>query len=267
MKFNPLTYKPINYRTWVLGNQAREGVNIKRLNILTSQELKLWEASKKYHDAREDPGHAEISTYFAIKLLPYYPKAIREIVVPTIMVHDDGWYGGDQRAWKRAVQEAQKAGDLKSLDSPEKRKAHQDKGAEMALERFKEVGYPPKRYWKGCARIIKYHDTRDDPRGEPPTPSGRAVWDSDYLYRVTLPCNQTYLFSVGITDPREVVKRAEDCCLNGEPPKNLEAVAQQIAKIELANTIFFKFPEQADEVLREKDYSKELEIVKRFYGK
>ena len=71
-KFNVESYIPIDYRTWILGDEARQGINIKRLNILTPQELKLWEASEQYHDARDDAGHAEVVTYFSTILLPYH---------------------------------------------------------------------------------------------------------------------------------------------------------------------------------------------------
>jgi hypothetical protein len=272
MKFNPQTYKPIDYRQWILGDQARQGVNIKRLDILTPDELNIWNLSQQYQDARNDPGHGEMATYLAIKLLPYYPKAIREISVPTTELHDNGFFGEDPNAWQKAVEEAQKAGNLKSLNDDAKRMPHQLKGAEMALKIFQKADYPRQEYRQKSAEIIKDHDTRHNPT----TPSGRLMWDADYPWRVTLPCNQIYLFDKGITNPYEIIKRAEDSCLNTEPPHNLKGIAKKIAKIELANTIYFKyeiqkdseipeeFPDQATKALQQ-NYSKELRIVQKFY--
>ena len=142
MQFNPQTYKPIDYRTFILGDQARQGINLKRLNILTEQELKIWEAAQPYMDARNDPGHGEIATILSITFLPYFPKAKREIVVPTTMNHDIGFHGEDPNAWQKAVEAARKAGNLKSLNDDAKRMPHQIKGADMALEIYQEEGYP-----------------------------------------------------------------------------------------------------------------------------
>ena len=260
MKFNPQTYKPIDYRQWILGDQARQGVNIQRLQTLNQQEQKVFDTSIPYQDARNDPGHAELTAYFAKFLLPFYPNTIPEIVVPTAIVHDNGWAGEDPGAWERLVQEKQKQGKLHELDDPKFRKQHQDQGAPLALKLFKKANYPPEQYHQKCAEIILDHDTRL----KPTTPSGKLVRDADYLWRVTLPCNEIYLFSKGILDPKEVLKRAEEGCLNVKPSKKLEDVAQQIARIELVNTLHYKFPDQAIPTLQQ-HYPKELAIIKKFY--
>ena len=36
-------YTPINYRDWIVGDEARSGINIKKLKILTSEEHKILE--------------------------------------------------------------------------------------------------------------------------------------------------------------------------------------------------------------------------------
>ena len=260
-QFNPQSYTPIDYRTWILGNQARKGINLKRLNILSSQELELWKALEKYQDSRDDAGHGEMATYLAIKLLPYHPEAITEIVIPTTMAHDIGFYGEDPNAWQRAVEKARKEKKLESLDDDAKRMPHQLKGADIALDVFRQVGYPDPRYHQECANIIKDHDTRHNPT----TPSGKVVWDSDYTWRVTMPCSQIYLFNKGILNPPEVLKELEKVCLNTTPPRDLGDVAKQITRIELANTIFHKFPTQAEQTLT-LNYSKEFQLIKQFYS-
>ncbi len=262
MKFNPETYKPIDYRTWVLGPEARQGVNIKRLKTLNAQEQKVWNAVQQSQDARNDPGHGELVAYFSKLLAPYYPDAILEIVVPTAICHDTGWAGEDPDAWNKLVQEKTKQGKLHELDDPKYRKQHQDQGAEFALKVFKKIGYPSEQYHKECAEIIADHDTRL----KPTTASGKLVRDADYLWRVTLPCNEIYLFSKGILNPTEVLQRAEDCCLNVKPPKKSEDVAQQVARIEIANTLLYRFQESGEQALKERGYTQELDIVKRFYS-
>jgi len=258
MKFNPQKYVPLDYRTWILGEKAREGINIKRLNILKPEEVKLLEATVPFQDQRDDPGQGEMVAYFAINLLHYYPEAVREIAVPTAICHDIGWYGGDPEAWNKAVQKARKCGNLQSLDSGDVRKVHQDKGAEMALELFQKLGYPSERYHQECADIIRDHDTRL----KQTTPSGKVVRDSDYLWRVTLPCVKIY--SDGLS-PEKLIKESEENALDKNPPFNLEKTSRQIGRLELANTIFYKFPNESEEVLRN-EYSKEFEQIKRFYN-
>ena len=49
------TYKPLDYKIWILGNEARKGVNIKRLGILSKEELQIWNESIPYQDQRDDP--------------------------------------------------------------------------------------------------------------------------------------------------------------------------------------------------------------------
>jgi len=80
-KFSIDEYVPIDYRNWLLGDEARKGVNLRRSGALTSDELLLWESSLSYQDQRDDPGHAEMSTLLGIRLLDYLP-GIREVVVP-----------------------------------------------------------------------------------------------------------------------------------------------------------------------------------------
>ena len=261
MEFNPKTYQRIDYRKWVLGDKARQGINIKKLGILTSNELKVWKEAEQYQDARNDPGHGEITAYFAIKLLDFLPGN-REIAIPTAICHDIGWYGNDPEAWQRKVKEAQKTGNLKSLNDTDVRMEHQIKGAELAKRVFERVGYPSKRFYNKSFDIIKDHDTRL----EPTTESGKVVRDADYSWRVTLPCNQIYLFSKGITNPQEVLKIAEEVCLESKPPHNLKGPSKQIARIEIANTLYHKFQEEAEQALKPK-YSRELEIIKNFYAK
>jgi len=62
----------------------------------------------------------------------------------------------------------------------------------------------------------------------------------------------------------ELFERVKKTCLN-DPTSPLEGISFEIAKFELANTMYFKFgEEQARQTLGE-EYSEELMQVKDFY--
>ncbi|MDP2926484.1 MAG: hypothetical protein Q8N99_08960 [Nanoarchaeota archaeon] len=250
--FSPKKYIPIDYRTWVLGNEARNGVNIKRLGVLTPKELELWNNSVHYQDQRNDPGHGEISTFFGIRLLDYLP-GIREVVIPSIIFHDTGWHGNDPDAWKRLVESNK--GNLKVLDSEELRRPHQNRGIMVAGRGFKKVGYPPEEYHFEIADIIGDHDTRKLPT----TDSGRIMRIADLLWRVTYPHAQTYMTN---WSPEDIFKRVKETCMEREKT-HLGEVGLGIGRIEFANTMFFKFGEEAERVLL-LEYKEELERIVLF---
>ncbi|MAE42297.1 hypothetical protein CMO93_00885 [Candidatus Woesearchaeota archaeon] len=85
-------YEPIDYRDWILGDEARNAVNIKRLKLLEPNEIKIFDTAAPYNDARNDPGQAELVAYFTIKLLGYNSKGQREVAVPAAILHDIGFY-------------------------------------------------------------------------------------------------------------------------------------------------------------------------------
>jgi len=250
-------YNPINYDKWIIGNEAREGVNIKRLRILNELELKIFDASFSYQDCRDDPGHGEMSAYFALEFLKYFPGR-REIAVPTAILHDIGWFGNDPQAWKNAVKENKN--DLQSLETEMKRRPHQNRGIFLATQILNSVGYFEKYPLKNgleIADIIGDHDTRKLPANE----EGKNVRFADFLWRPTFPCLQIF-FPKESED--ELVNIVERTCLY-EPKSPLEGVAFEIAKIELANTIFFRFGEKKAEKVLKKDYFPEFKKVKEFY--
>ena len=94
-----MSYTPIDYSNWELGDSARNGVNIKKLDLLNPNELEILNATTPYQDQRNDPGHGELTAYFAIKLLDDIPGT-REVVVPAAILHDSGWWGVDPDYWK-----------------------------------------------------------------------------------------------------------------------------------------------------------------------
>ena len=134
-----IDYQPIDYRTWILGDKAREGVNIKRLGILNEEELKIVDESYPYQDARNDPGHWEFSTCLAFGFLDYFPGN-REIAVVETMLHDIGWYGNDPNAWKRLVEKHKD--NLQALEGEETRRPHQNRGILLAGRILEKTSSP-----------------------------------------------------------------------------------------------------------------------------
>ena len=246
-------YAPIDYRKWILGSEARRGVNIKRLNVLDKKETEIFDASIPYNDARNDPGQAELVTYFTIKLLGYEPKGQREVAIPAAILHDIGFYFDEPTAWKKFVDSGV------DTETEAKRRPHQNRGLLLAGKILHEVNYP-NMYLCEIADIIGDHDTRRLPT----TDSGNVVRAADCLWRVTLPCLNIYFANAG---PKEAFERMKNSALTSPQPFNLDNNALSVGRIELVNTIVHKFGEKCYDLLNDKGYKKELDKVLKFYSK
>lgn len=245
-------YQITDYRTWVLGDAAREGVNIKRNNVLTQKEIELLDFFIPYQDQRNDPGQAEWVTFHAIKLLDFVPGGIREVVVPSALAHDTGFYGYDPNYWKNLVSSG---GDT---EGEMIRRPHQNRGIMLMGRGFQKVGYPSEKYHFECADIVGDHDTRFLPA----TISGKIVRASDYTWRVSFPCIQIYLKD---KSPKDILDASKKTALEGKPPFDLDRYCYDIARLEFVNSMFFKFGEDTREVLLP-EYRQELEMIVSFYG-
>lgn len=246
-------YKPIDYRNWILGDEARKGVNIKRLGLFSKDELKIWDESVFYQDQRDDPGHGEITAYFALKLLDFLPGN-RRIVVPAAILHDTGWYGYDLNEWKRLVYENKD--NLILLENETLRRPHQNRGIVIAGKVLEKTGYFERNdisYGLEIADIIGDHDTRKLPTSE----SGRIVRTADLLWRVTYPHSLIYLND---KDDKETLQAVRNICLSDNLEVHLGEVGKSIARIEFVNMMYFKFPKQAP-VLLKNEYTEELKHV------
>lgn len=227
-------YKPLDYRKWVLGDEARNGVNIKRLNLLTRNELEIWGEAIPYQDSREDPGHGEMTVYFALKLLDYLPGN-RKIVVPAALLHDTGWYGNNSR-WKKLLDDNKN--NLQALETEAMRRPHQNRGVLIAGRILEKTGYfsrNPVSYGLEIADIIGDHDTRKLPASG----SGKIVRAADLIWRVTYPCMQIFMKG---RSPEDVLRRVKETCLSDELLPHLGGIGTKIAGIELENMMSFKFP-------------------------
>lgn len=244
-------YTHIDYREWIIGNQARNGINIKRLNILNKKELEILNKAIPYQDARNDPGQAEIVAYFSIKLIGYL-KGIREVVVPSAILHDIGFYfTNDPFAWKKLVNSGS------NTETEAVRRPHQNSGLILAGKILEKVNYPEK-YFREIADIIGDHDTRKLPATE----SGKIVRASDLLWRVTLPCLKSYFPN---TSPKEALTRIEDTTFKLPETHKLGDIETKIARLELVNTVVFNFGEKSFDLLK-KDYKRELNTIIKYYN-
>jgi len=277
MEFNIEDYQPVDYRKWILGDPkrkddpARNGVNIKRLDLLGPYELEIWDEANRYQDSRNDPGHGEFVTTFAVKLLDYLP-GVRGIVIPSIILHDIGWYGQDPNEWMRIVnslEEQVTSGKLSDEERDEilkdepRRRPHQNRSLLIGGMVLEKIGYferNPLEYWLEIADIIGDHDTRKLPTTE----SGRIMRNADFMWRASYPCMQLNFSDYNVEDS---LKRFERDVFQ-EPPHNLEGISEEIGRVEIANSIFFKFEgsEYSKDVLENAGYSKELERVREFYS-
>ncbi len=251
MRFNFEKYSPIDYRKWVLGDKARSGINIQSLGILSKDELRVLKLAEPYQDQRDDPGQAEIVAYFSIVLLKYLPGN-RKVVIPAALCHDIGWYGVDSDYWKNLIKSN------KFTESEEIRRPHQNRGCLLSGKIITQAKYPGSiNDQLEVADIIGDHDTRKLPT----TPSGKIVRAADLLWRVTFPHCQIYLKD---KTPREILNIVELIAIEMKAPHNLDNIEKQIGRIELVNTLYYKFGEECKKILSPK-YSMELRKIINFY--
>lgn len=260
---NITEYVPLDYRAWILGDKAREGVNIKRLGVLNENELRLLDSAIPFQDMRNDPGQAEIVAYFASKLIDLGMPGEREVAIPSAILHDTGWYKqGDPNSWKKRV-EAGLATEGESIRRPAQNRAIYIAG--MLLP--KALDLPEEKQFE-IADIIGDHDTQLLPT----TQSGLVLRCADMLWRFSYPHNQIYRPKV---KPEEVLSVMEGKdglgkFLNNENLRggyDLQdiAIAVRLARIELVNSLYFKYGECASDALGDR-YSDELDIVKTVYS-
>ncbi len=177
-----LNHTPINYNSW---NFLGIGNNI--FGYLNSIEEKIWDSALSYQDKRNDTGHAENVTYFALKLLNYIPedrKLVREIVVPSAILHDIGWSQLTETE-RKLFYECSNDGKWKQVwerYEPILRLRHQEQGVCLSGRLLNELNYPLE-LTSQILEIISQHDTRKDFLNE----NDGIMRDADKLWRYTLP--------------------------------------------------------------------------------
>ncbi len=231
-----MKYQLIDYRVWKL---SRLGPNI--APFLTKEEGKIWEAALPWQDSRDDPGQGEMVTYFTLKLLEEYP-AQREIAVPAAILHDIGWKGINPQVFREAVK-ANKDHDLRVM--------HQEKGAALAKDILRGLNYFPD-YIQPILKIISDHDTRI----HEPSLEGKVMMDADILWRFTLPCKNAYHNE----SLEEIIQYYQKEL--STPYRFYLPVSEEIACLELVNTLFWCFPQASS---RLKDYTPQLKKIREHY--
>lgn len=248
MAYNILSnYKPIDYQNWIMGDSARKAVNLKRLKLLRPIELKIFNNASPYNDARNDPGQAELVVYFAVRLLEYKKEGSRSVVVPAAILHDIGYYFDEPTAWKKLVKSGA------NIESEAVRRPHQNRGLMLAGRILEKVKYPENNISE-IADIIGDHDTRKLPTSE----SGKIVRAADLLWRVTYPCLNIYF---GDATPKEAFEKMENSALRKPEPFDLDTIAMSIGRVELVNTMVYKFRDKCYDLLKKRGYQKELTKV------
>jgi HD superfamily phosphodiesterase len=129
---------------------------------------KIYQRAKPFLNTRANEPHTKVSYRYSLRLLRA-EGGDPEIVIPATLLHDIGW--------KMIPEEDHLKMFGPGLDKKLQR-IHERKGARMAAQILKEVGYPEKQA-KVIVSIIKSHDTSSRPRSL----NGRIVKDSDRLWR------------------------------------------------------------------------------------
>jgi putative nucleotidyltransferase with HDIG domain len=214
-----MNHKPIDYSEW---NFDGTGKNI--VNFFLPIEKKLWNVALPYQDKRDDIGHAENVTYFALKLVEYL-NANREVIIPAAILHDIGW----SRLPENEISSFYSV--LGSSSELELRLKHQKEGSLLAQKILEKVKYPNK-YISNVIEIISQHDTRKGFFSE----ADGLVRDADKLWRFTLPC--WYLVMQKIkTSLKDFERKHKEYIL--QQGYFYSDIAKEIARIELENTINF----------------------------
>lgn len=206
-------HTPIDYEKW---DPDGSGSNINA--SLTSKEWGIWKKALDHQDKRDDVGHAECVTYFALKLLDYV-KAERAIVIPAAILHDTGWSQMTQK-------ELDSFRDSLTNPALEQilRKKHEEQGALFAEKLLNTVYYASGGYIPLICGIINGHDTR---KGFLSAEDG-IVRDADKLWRYTLMHLKIYGSVPGAPSSKEDLAGQID-----KPGFFYSDAAKEIARIEL----------------------------------
>lgn len=189
---------------------------------------KIWELALSYQDKRNDEGHAEIATGYALELLGMWLDADGFIVIPAIILHDIGW-------------SQMPADKLMIVYNPPSKEAeytarleHQIYALPLTVKILREVSYDPNLIPK-ILLIISQHDTRKGYW----TISDAIVRDADKLWRYS----QRHLEIAAKNKGWTTKKEAEDFLTNvtvkkiDEPGFFMTEEARQIARRDIRKLV------------------------------
>lgn len=115
---------------------------------------RIWELALPYRDKRNDVGHTQIATDFAIRLLETEDGDCG-VVIPAIILHDIGWSQLDDIERKIIF-----SNEISKEDERRLRLKHQDEGVRLARGILASIGYGEKNTAE-ILEIISQHDTRN----------------------------------------------------------------------------------------------------------
>lgn len=132
----------------------------------------IYLASRGYWNTRFNDIHLPLSYDFARQLLLAYPEAEEAVVIPAILMHDNGWKMISEALQNQAFGPKMKRADLQRL--------HETEGARIAAEILTGLSYNATKQAE-IVQIIDGHDTRL----ETLSLNDQLVKDADKLWRFT----------------------------------------------------------------------------------
>lgn len=139
---------------------------------MTPEISKIYLASRSYWNTRYNDIHVPLSTDFAYQLLLAYPEANRDVVIPAILMHDNGW------KTLTAEQQAQAFGP--NMTREDLRRQHEIEGTRIADEILTTLDYD-RDLQVEILEIIDGHDSRL----EALSLNDQLVKDADKIWRFT----------------------------------------------------------------------------------
>ncbi|MCP4415007.1 MAG: HD domain-containing protein [Chloroflexi bacterium] len=132
----------------------------------------IYKQARVYWDTRFNDIHVPLAYDFARRLLFHYPEANEEVVVPAILLHDNGW--------KMVAEDEQLDAFGPNATNLDLRRLHETEGARIAREILMGMAYDPTQRDE-IVQIIDGHDSRQ----EALSLNDKLVKDADKLWRFT----------------------------------------------------------------------------------
>ena len=131
---------------------------------------KIYLASRPYWDTRFNDIHVPLAHEYARQLLIAYPEADAAVVIPAILMHDNGW--------KMLTPEQQAKSFGPNMSRADLRRQHELEGVRIADEILQEIAYDAQLSAE-ILQIIDGHDSREYALSL----NDQLVKDADKLWR------------------------------------------------------------------------------------
>lgn len=142
---------------------------------------KIWEIALPFQDVRDDDGHAESVTHFAVELLKCEPGD-EDVVIPAAILHDTGWsqMSEEERFYifKNGIT---KERELQMDAKVDVRVKHEEEGVKMVKEILGKISYAEDKINR-IIEIVRQHDTNKNAINN----EDRIMKDADKLWTFSL---------------------------------------------------------------------------------